>query len=534
MKKLKIQIKKFYNFLSFLIFFCIIFIIYDLYKSNYKDIKDISKFCQEIEKIEFFNNYFLLFYRLKIEKEHLLIFQNNFEFHTSTFGQELIFPSSSIKVLNTTSYIINFTYNFPIIQIYKGEFICKFDLEFKYFLNFEILSFLNHNQSQIKCFGDSFINRYCESKNIIFFKNNLFFYTDMIFQFPSPFLSLSGYPPPSDPQSNHLYDQPIVTSENPFLLSHINFTKINEISYLFGRFHNIVMLWHLLYDTVIPLYRTINLIENSIFNKNRRFFIKDMYNFPYNSYFYDCMSLYSTEHNLNYKNNYFFSHLILGLKKFEANSLLTRSSITSFDFKYNFSNINITNYKELIFQHFNILNSEPNLTNPQILILLRKSKSRNIINIQEIINYINNTCLFCQIKAVFFESLSIKQQIEFSSNSTIIIGAHGSGLSNVLWLKNSNKTFKSYLIELLPYNYWCRDWYESASNLTNVIYKKIESKRIENNDEKCFESKELCLISNCHDLLRDQSILIEINYFINIFNPILEKFKVFKTIYSKE
>ena len=109
----------------------------------------------------------------------------------------------------------------------------------------------------------------------------------------------------------------------------------------------------------------------------------------------------------------------------------------------------------LIFKQFNL--SENNETTNSIVFINRRN-SRKIVNSKEIIETIRKQFPQYTINEYYFENMPMKEQIRVSSNAKILIGAHGSGISHLAWMKPN-----STVIEIFPYLYICRNWYKKAS-----------------------------------------------------------------------
>ena len=113
--------------------------------------------------------------------------------------------------------------------------------------------------------------------------------------------------------------------------------------------------------------------------------------------------------------------------------------------KYNIRRTEVDTYGENTI--VNVLLINRNESNP-------KRKNRIWLNINEFVSdcnrYINETLqikLSCQV--IYFENntMTIKDTISALTNTDVLIGYHGSGLTNAIFLRE----YKSLLIELLPY-----------------------------------------------------------------------------------
>ena len=70
-------------------------------------------------------------------------------------------------------------------------------------------------------------------------------------------------------------------------------------------------------------------------------------------------------------------------------------------------------------------------------------------------------------RILFLEELDLFSQIKFFKNAKIVIGAHGAGLSNLIWSRESTKVF-----ELMPDNFH-NSCYENISELMNLDYQSL-------------------------------------------------------------
>ena len=82
----------------------------------------------------------------------------------------------------------------------------------------------------------------------------------------------------------------------------------------------------------------------------------------------------------------------------------------------------------------------PRKTNGAIII---KRKDRNISNYDELLNLFKSKKI--ELKEVYFEDMSFDEQMEISNESEIMIGVHGAGLTNLMFMKQ-----ESIVIEIDP------------------------------------------------------------------------------------
>ena len=74
--------------------------------------------------------------------------------------------------------------------------------------------------------------------------------------------------------------------------------------------------------------------------------------------------------------------------------------------------------------------------------------------------------------------LSFFEKIYLFKNAEIIVGAHGAGFSNLIFCKPKTK-----VIEIRP-SIYSNTVYERISNINDLNYRLIETKKLDNNKKK--------------------------------------------------
>jgi hypothetical protein len=127
------------------------------------------------------------------------------------------------------------------------------------------------------------------------------------------------------------------------------------------------------------------------------------------------------------------------------------------------------------------------------------------------------------------EKMSVDDQVALISRASALIGIHGSGLAHAVWMAESRPGHRTFLIEVTPFGYVCRNWYEIAANAAGVKYVQLMNRRPpkEANEQlqACWKFPEMCPMQQCHDLLRDQSIELELDTLAEVWSPIAEELK---------
>lgn len=400
-----------------------------------------------------------------------------------------------------------------------------------YELLFNITEFINSNKSHLQCFGNDSLTRWCDMRNIGYIKTRLLFYTYAYFKFPSPFLSIGCRAPPFDIVEDRLYDEPMVTIPDSSIKYNLNYP---DITYIVGRFHNSMMMWHVLFDFMIPLYWTINKIESNFTSKsNRTILLRDS---QYNVLL-DFVEPFSMNPIRNIKDdtrNLFFKRAIVGLPKFEKKPERIRRISHMATFEYNFNDNISIGLRDVVLKGFEIEDKPVNHSNPTIVYVSRENSQRDIINSNEVLDLMKKSCSFCDVKSVIFHHLTPREQIRVVSHASVLVGLHGSGLTHSLWLPRSNSKFEYVLLEILPYKYWCRNWYHTAANIAGIKYfSTMNTGRIlpeVNKNSKliyktCSLKKSSCNSILCNDILKDQKFQMELDTFNSTWIKIVDILK---------
>ena len=97
-------------------------------------------------------------------------------------------------------------------------------------------------------------------------------------------------------------------------------------------------------------------------------------------------------------------------------------------------------------------------------------------------------------------------------------------------MKPTSPEFPTAMFEVMPYNYWCRDWYETASNVADVEYFSImnsEYSILKDEDSirafECYSSRSMCTNIICHDFLRDKKVKLNIDLLKKAWSPFQKK-----------
>ena len=384
------------------------------------------------------------------------------------------------------------------------------------------------------CTTPNWENRMCYAKNIC--------YNSGIFALTSPFpiifdrnlLTLGARTPPVDFTFSRLSDrfkyQFSLPQGIPYLRNKANLLSI---------FHHLEQEWHLYYDLLIPTFWTLTKDGYDNFKDRHLLFLNFCEKVPH------VITSLTNHRLLCLDRSFCFEDLEFGMVK------VTNSTKNELDPPYDFPNISLKLFKKEIYKFFNISKSDSNsmesssykisnITKKTIsepiennnesklaieesnskkskILIIARFLTRKIININDLSSAMASIFPDAEVICRGFEGLSMKDQILLVRNVDILIGMHGSALSNIIWMKKN-----STLIEIFPYKFTCRDWYEKACELAKVNYisyhpQSEKEASVKNPDEKlakCYQGKYPCKSTHCLDILRDQDVIIDINNFV--------------------
>jgi hypothetical protein len=212
-----------------------------------------------------------------------------------------------------------------------------------------------------------------------------------------------------------------------------------------------------------------------------------------------------------------FEELQFGMEK------VMNKSANPDDPPYQFPETPIEDLKEAVYEFFELEKTIEPVKEMRVAVVTR-ANHRRIINIDEMSKAIEEMIPTAKVEITGFEWLSLKEQIDFVRRADVLVGMHGSGLALQMFMKKGAK-----VIEVLPYRFNCRDWYERAANFSGLKYiayrPELESEAVVKMDEalrRCFDGVVDCSSPLCIDRLRDQDLNIDISAFKRQIAPFLK------------
>ena len=453
---------------------------------------------------------------------------------TAAFERRLVLLNDTMVIRKSSARELTVAVTFPFVQSYdvvlhllsvKPELsppyrVGKIRTLASWRLPMHQTDFSDTNYSQLRCHGSSVVDRWCEMRNVGYIKAMWVFSFPMFYEFPSFFMAMGSRAPPFDVRSDRLMHEPVVTHE--LIHEYPDLVVEKNVSYVFGRFFNSMMLWHILFDFIVPAYHAIMKVEGTFDNPHRKVYFRD----TQEKVFPELLLILTNNQFVNLMDNptpLFFHRVIVGLPKFGRNSYGNETLLDMARFRYNYTNTTAVGLRDVYLRAFAVTETEPNLLRPKVVFISRQGSHRNILNEDRIVQIMQQTCPFCQIQRESFRGYSLQAQVSKIADASAIVGLHGSGLSHVLWMKGCTENFTSVLLEILPYKYWCRDWYHSAADVAGVHYMSVMNTGrilpVINPSEKsqvqwCWRRKERCEDMLCHDLLKEASFTLEEDTFI--------------------
>ena len=539
----------FYYFISFVITFSIfeggnLLTTFKTVKEEKSNTKITNhKLCENIESVNSFNETIQIKFneKLRFTPEEAIL---HFSLSTSWEGQKIFFPPGTANITKHENNVLEISFYLPVYDAYKAKLQCSdpssFDVQSPTELNIikefpkiklETVTLTNESLfSRLRCHGKDYLTRWCEGKNIPYFDDNFFFLSPAIFAFPEPFLVPGPRAPPFDKDVDRLVSEPIVIQFNTQNLPRrLDVINSSIMSYLYGTFHNYYMLWHTMFDFIVPFYRFTHTINATDTPDNRVIYVKSDGVWM----FFSLMKVISSTPIKiinDAPNGMLFPHLTMGCIKFEKDISLSRTYDQSIGFEYNFDEMSAPGLRNELLTRMGISTTNVGENGkPLIVIIDRGMTKRNIQNQKEVEDFVRNSCPFCVVKSLQLETVDVDKQVEIISRASVLLGLHGSGLTNCMWMAASRPNHTTHLIELMPYNYSCRPWYHTAANVSRVNYYEIMNKEPNWKEARslghCWKSKSQCTTLGCHDLLRDQLFSVEISTLNETLAPIIEQLK---------
>jgi hypothetical protein len=182
---------------------------------------------------------------------------------------------------------------------------------------------------------------------------------------------------------------------------------------------------------------------------------------------------------------------------------------------YSFPNVSLAPLQDAVLDFFEAPRDVTRSENVEVVVINR-SYHRRILNIQDVAACLQDVVPHVtNVSVVGFETMSLRRQIEVVRAADILVGMHGSALALQLFMREN-----SSVVEIFPYRFTCRDWYERAANFSNLRYiayhPQTESETRVTMDKalrRCIDNAMECASPLCLDRLKGQDLMVNITAF---------------------
>jgi hypothetical protein len=329
-------------------------------------------------------------------------------------------------------------------------------------------------------------------------------------------------PPPIDYLSCRIIFRTVAERQFPSQTAIANF--YSELSFLTCRWNGMQHFWHVLFDFTVPLWWAMRL-HNATHDRSARIFTLDN-NTGLNGYlFCSALSEKPVENIRNITRDRFscWRHAVIGVPKAERDVRPERWP-NGYDMPYEYPHQAVVGFRERVLQHFDVRElCTPDSKHPRVVVTFRMSPKRHIVNKNELVSALSEWCPECVVAWHYARNESLQNQLQFVCNASLLIGIHGGGLAHMLFQQPATADVPTAVIEILPFGYRCRKWYRFAAMTAKVRYFSWMNPFIYNTvpvrgsiDSPCFAGAE-CLSDQCHDLLRDQLTIVDLEDFKKVF-----------------
>ena len=386
-------------------------------------------------------------------------------------------------------------------------------------------SHIRSDFSTMRCFGKDFNDRYCELNNTCYEKKKFIFFTNLTTVFHSNIVYPGSRPIPHDYPSCRNAIRLIANNEPMTKYKFIN--EFTERSFVTCRWYGMQHLWHTLFDFTVPVWWAQNEFGGHK-DDDRIFLIDENTNMKKGFLFKEMLTneeIINIRINSSYANKTCFKHAIIGVPKTEL-VVTPEKWKNGFLLPYEYRQIAFKGFREQAIAKYVPNKSYCERTKkPRIVLINRATPARYIVNGKELFNKMKEWCDECDFSYTLMENVSMGEQIEELCNASMLISIHGSGLSHMVWMRNE----KNAIIEIFPYKYNCRDWYQQVAESYGLNYfswintnKSNTQKGRKGRYKECIEEDDTCLNEKCHEMLRDQPTIVDYESFRKVFNKALK------------
>jgi hypothetical protein len=355
------------------------------------------------------------------------------------------------------------------------------------------------------CTSGDWETRMCRAKNVCYNSGMFAMTAPYGIDFDSNLLVLGSRPPPVD-----FTDMRLINRMRSHLELPVGIPFLTGVSHLFTIFYHMEQQWHLLYDFIVPAAAT--LMENGrLSRRDRIVFLGSVCEIvPHlisalSKQKWDCLFLPVC-----------FEEMRFGMEK------VMNKTVNPDDPPYQFPATPLEDLRNAVYDFFELSPTFEPARGIRVAVIARL-EDRKILNLDEVAQAMEEMIPGAKAEVWGFELFSLKEQIVYVRPADVLVGMHGSGLAMQLFMKPGTK-----VVEVLPYRFNCRDWYERAANFSGLRYiayrPESESEAVVTMDDalrRCFDGLLECSSPLCLDRLRDQDLRVDIAAFKRQIAPFL-------------
>lgn len=378
--------------------------------------------------------------------------------------------------------------------------------------------------SVMNCSGIGYYDRICYIRNLGYMNEKFYFYSEYDIVFNKTILLPGSRPFPFDyPACRTIFDlNNIVIGREVVSFDEI----LEERSFVTCRWYSMNRVFHQLFDFTIPLWHAKNLHGGH--NESDNIILVDDKDDYRGCEYLSLIGKNPINIRVFHKNkSILLGRAVVGVPKSEF--IISPDKWKSLlDLPYEFPPLAFKGLRDYVVNRYDL---ECRYDRPTIVYIGRNRTKRYIENEDELLHSLQRVCSDeCKVKYLYLDNMSKIDQVKHICGSSVLIGMHGGGLSNMIWTNVG-----SSIVEIFPYKYNCRQWYKSITEglginyfswINNDITKTRDGRGDIEKYNVCLEKHE-CL-SDCHDTFRDQITAVNVTELENILKIILKQKKTRK------
>jgi hypothetical protein len=501
-----------------------------------------SHTCLNIESVIANASEVRIQFKRKISPYNPLHLSSFFGLWSSAYGLPLLMPPGSVHRARMEDLTLVFEFPLPFITDYSGLLFCAdlsqyqappFQLPLfndsyivaKYPVNLTVPRFRDDlADTQILCHGDRPEARWCEARHIGIVSGRLVMQTRAHYRFPASFVSLGGRCAPFGDPQEVLNNKPLLTTQNIAELS-VGVAAVGEIAFIVGNGALRDSSFGVIFDFLMPAFRTIELMVDRDPSKRFRFFVKN----AGNRVLMDLVTILSVDPPVSlplHMSLLIFEHAVLGLEKADVDCNGTRSDLAKYGTIYSFPTESARPMRDAVVAHYGM----PLRPEKIIVTFLDSAAELRVENIEPLRQLVAKSCSFCEVTSISSDAHDAGELVKPISRSTVLIGRTGAGIEHEVWLPPD-----AFVIELRPWGYWCNDRFEMGAKAVGAKYYSVmNTRRIRPELEErgkiaeaneCHSTSKYCMSHQCHWMLYWQKLEVELDVFNATWMEILKQIK---------